>query len=291
METQIASGPHYVAQIKEWQKEAWGCALRGFFQLDLEGVPSDEADNRLRAAWKKYLATEGLTAQEALKQRNDLLTKHAYHFPYSPGYPAWFGRLFENVPLADIELIRLTCRPFGGDASPNPYQIAIIRERISELADEKAPGFTVKIARLEAAIAWLNGSGQRPAALEADPAAMPTAAPPTLKTNLASQPTNTAPSSLSLRQVALLTNYTGGSILKSEADEIARRYGHTSGAKLYDHYRTVSQRAGRIGDEITGQKLGPMIADISAVIPHLTGPPRQQAERELQTLLARKEEK
>ena len=91
----------------------------------------------------------------------------------------------------------------------------------------------------------------------------------------------------SLRQVALLYVYEGKVIPKA-ADEIARQYGHKSGAKLYQHYLTVSQRAGRIGEDVVGQKLAPMIKDIAAVIGQLTGKSQQQAESELQTLEARK---
>jgi len=90
---------------------------------------------------------------------------------------------------------------------------------------------------------------------------------------------------LSLRQVALLHIYQSIVIPKA-ADEIARKHGHTSGAKLYEHYRKLSHRTGRIGVE--GQQLAPMLGDIVAVIPHLTGIALQQAESELQTLNAKK---
>ena len=92
---------------------------------------------------------------------------------------------------------------------------------------------------------------------------------------------------LTLRQVALLHIYKGKVIPKA-ADAIAKEYGHQSGAKLYSHYLTVSQRAGRTGEDIEGQKLAPMIKTIKGLIPHLSGPARQQAESELQTLEARK---
>jgi hypothetical protein len=92
---------------------------------------------------------------------------------------------------------------------------------------------------------------------------------------------------LSLRQVALLHVYEGKVIPKA-ADAIAQLYGHKSGAKLYAHYLTVSQRAGRTGVDIAGQKLAPMIKDIAAVIDRLTGSVRQLAESELQTLEARR---
>ena len=93
---------------------------------------------------------------------------------------------------------------------------------------------------------------------------------------------------LNLRQVALLFVYTGGIIPKGGANEIAQRYDHKSGQKLYEHYRTLSQRAGRTGDDIRNQRLPSMIKGIAAVIPHLTGKARQLAESELQELLTRK---
>lgn len=92
---------------------------------------------------------------------------------------------------------------------------------------------------------------------------------------------------LGLRQVALLYVYESKVIPKA-ADEIARHYGYQSGAKLYAHYLTVSQRAGRTGDEIKGQKLPSLIKDIVGVIPHLSNAAKQQAESELQTLKVRK---
>lgn len=95
------------------------------------------------------------------------------------------------------------------------------------------------------------------------------------------------PGKLTLRQVALLYAYEKKVIPKA-ADEIARHYGHQSGAKLYGHYLTMSQRAGRTGEDIQGQKLVPMIKDIIAVIPHLSSARKQEAESELQTLKARK---
>lgn len=100
-------------------------------------------------------------------------------------------------------------------------------------------------------------------------------------------PVATASAQLSLRQVALLYTYENKVIPKA-ADEVARQYGHQSGAKLYERYLTVSQRAGRVGDDITGQKLVPMIKDITRVVARLSGSARQQAESELQTLEARK---
>jgi hypothetical protein len=90
--------------------------------------------------------------------------------------------------------------------------------------------------------------------------------------------------------VALLYFYTGR-VIPPNADAIAKQYGHESGRTLYKRYLQVVQTAGRVGDEIIGPKLGPMIADISAIISRLTGPALQQAESELQTLLVRKGEK
>ena len=113
---------------------------------------------------------------------------------------------------------------------------------------------------------------------------------------LAEKPLTTVPAGaaaklgqLSLQQVALLYTYQNKGIPKAAAASIARQHGHESGAKLYGHYTTVSQRAGRVGDDITGQKLAPMVKNITAVIPHLSGAQQQQAENELKTLQARKE--
>ena len=96
-----------------------------------------------------------------------------------------------------------------------------------------------------------------------------------------------APGKLSLRQVALLYVYSGR-VIPPTADAIAQQYGHASGRTLYKRYLIVIQRAGRIGEDVQGKALAPMLADITAVIPHLTGPHRQQAENERQTLEAKK---
>jgi hypothetical protein len=44
---------------------------------------------------------------------------------------------------------------------------------------------------------------------------------------------------LTLRQIAIWYFYSNRTISKKNADEIARSYGHTSGAKLYQHYIKV----------------------------------------------------
>jgi hypothetical protein len=97
----------------------------------------------------------------------------------------------------------------------------------------------------------------------------------------------TVESKLTLRQVALLYVYTG-QVIPPSADAIAQQYGHASGRTLYKRYLAVMQRNGRVGEDIQGKVLVPMLADITAVIQHLTGPHRQQAENERQTLEARK---
>jgi hypothetical protein len=92
-------------------------------------------------------------------------------------------------------------------------------------------------------------------------------------------------SGLSLRQVALLHIYQGHIIADKEANAIAQQYGHQSGPKLYEHFRKLVRPSQRIGVE--GKMLAPLIADVTKVIAHLAGTPRQQAERELQTLQAK----
>ncbi|MBJ6111790.1 hypothetical protein JAO73_22410 [Hymenobacter sp. BT523] len=91
---------------------------------------------------------------------------------------------------------------------------------------------------------------------------------------------------LSLRQIALLHIYQGRVIPKA-ADEIAKAYGHNSGAKLYGHYLKLSSRTGRTGDDIKGQRLASMLDAISRLLPFLDGAAYEQAKRELTTLEAR----
>lgn len=90
---------------------------------------------------------------------------------------------------------------------------------------------------------------------------------------------------LSLRQVALLHIYQGFAI-PTAADSIAHAHGHTSGKRLYELYTRfahgINNRTG-----VEGRAIRPMVSDISAVIPLLTGTSRQDAEKELQTLEAK----
>ena len=93
-----------------------------------------------------------------------------------------------------------------------------------------------------------------------------------------------------MRQVALLHIYQNATIPHAQASAIAEKYGFsspTSGQKLYGIYNTLAhQTAARTGVASKGLRL--MIADITAVLPHLTESGRQQAESELQTLEVRK---
>jgi hypothetical protein len=133
-----------------------------------------------------------------------------------------------------------------------------------------------KIGSIWADIDWFNDAYQRFIDFEPQPR------PSNELGNIAGLPM------LTLQQIALLYAYEGKAIPKADANEIAREYGHKSGGKLYDHYRTVCQRAGRVGDEIRGQRLVPMIKNIKVVVPYLTGIQQRQAEIELQTLEARR---
>ena len=83
--------------------------------------------------------------------------------------------------------------------------------------------------------------------------------------------------------------YDGKVIAKIGADQLARHYGHTSGAKLYEHYRKLLRQADRTGFE--GSQLTPIIADITKIIPRLSSEAQVRAVKDRQTLLAKKEEK
>ncbi|GAB3728886.1 hypothetical protein GCM10027594_10930 [Hymenobacter agri] len=87
---------------------------------------------------------------------------------------------------------------------------------------------------------------------------------------------------LSLRQVALLYIYKRQHIPNSGANAIARANGHTSGEKLYKHYNNLSKNENRTC--IDGRALQPLIKDVQAVLPWLSGQQKEYVESELKTL-------
>ncbi|MBC6991678.1 hypothetical protein [Hymenobacter sp. BT491] len=92
---------------------------------------------------------------------------------------------------------------------------------------------------------------------------------------------------LTLRQVALLHIFAKKPAIKrdSRADAIARAEGHTSGPKLYDHYRKLSKKTGITGME--GDELPSMINDIEVVLLRLDAAHQQGAKDALEVLRAK----
>lgn len=93
------------------------------------------------------------------------------------------------------------------------------------------------------------------------------------------------PAKLGLRQIALLYFFDKSkpNIKRdSRATEIAISWGHTSGAKLYDHFRVVKQEQGITG--ATGKELPSMIEDIEAILPLLVEPYKKEALKALNKL-------
>jgi hypothetical protein len=98
------------------------------------------------------------------------------------------------------------------------------------------------------------------------------------------------PAKRPLRQVALLHLYEKRPAIKRDqrANELAQQYGHRSGQKLYEYYRKLSKPTGITGLE--GNELPSIIADIQAVLPLLSGIPKQIALAHLQTLKAKQQQ-
>jgi hypothetical protein len=97
-------------------------------------------------------------------------------------------------------------------------------------------------------------------------------------------------SKLSLKQVALLHIYNNIIIPKGKkANSIAVKYGHNSGDKLYDLYRTLTSKQNRTA--VTGRQATNRLKDISAIKPELAGEALAQAEREEQEIKPRREMK
>ena len=186
--------------------------------------------------------------------------------------------VFYTIDEAVASLLELLLDNWREAEMPEKYQFPIewnVSRPLTELIKENAR-FTTHYTSMKNRLKAAKPAATMPAANATEDKLNTTEATP-------------QPAPLSLRQVALLYTYQKKGIPKAAASSIARQHGHESGAKLYGHYSTVSQRAGRIGDDITGQKLAPMIKDITAVIPHLSSAQQQQAENELKTLQARKE--
>ena len=92
------------------------------------------------------------------------------------------------------------------------------------------------------------------------------------------------PAQLSLRQVALLYIFNRKPAIKRDerANEIARQYGHNSGARLYGHYCKLSKPTGITGLE--GKEIPDAIKAIEGILPLLFEAPKQAANEALRVL-------
>lgn len=100
---------------------------------------------------------------------------------------------------------------------------------------------------------------------------------------LIANPSTSAYSTFSLRQIALFYIYQGKVINRGEnAKKIARSFGLESGERLHRLYQKFSRTTDRTGVE--GKEIISFIADLEKVIPHLNGAAKTQAETEKNTI-------
>jgi hypothetical protein len=94
---------------------------------------------------------------------------------------------------------------------------------------------------------------------------------------------------LSQSQIALLCFYEGVVITRANAGEIAARYGHASGNRLYNCYTRLINRQNRMGGAEEGRKFRNRIELIQSVIPLLehNKNAQQQAEKESVEMMAK----
>jgi hypothetical protein len=98
------------------------------------------------------------------------------------------------------------------------------------------------------------------------------------------QPTSKQKPKLSMKQIALLHIYKSLQITRGNGNEIAKKYGHKSGDRLYQNYTRLVKRSDRKGDPGTKTMLKSKIKLIESVIELLPIENRQQAIDELSLL-------
>lgn len=93
-------------------------------------------------------------------------------------------------------------------------------------------------------------------------------------------------SKLSLRQIALVYFYSGEQITRDNGNSIARKYGHNSGGKLFQHFTYYSATPNRIGkpSPLTPKKLDNKIKLFESVVDLLPENKKETAIDELKTL-------
>lgn len=89
---------------------------------------------------------------------------------------------------------------------------------------------------------------------------------------------------LSLSMIALLYLYEGSSITRKNGNEIAEKYGHNSGEKLFQNFAKYTSRQNRIGLEQTRQKNLNKLNLFEKIIPLLSEMSKQKAIDELNSL-------
>ncbi|TND07943.1 MAG: hypothetical protein FD123_2751 [Bacteroidetes bacterium] len=94
----------------------------------------------------------------------------------------------------------------------------------------------------------------------------------------------------SLREVALFLFYNGEKVDKKNADQLAKKYNHKSGQKLYQLFTFYSSNSNRIQPEETKKKAANKIALLNRVITMLNGAPQAKAKDELKTMTAKNKE-
>jgi len=89
---------------------------------------------------------------------------------------------------------------------------------------------------------------------------------------------------LSIPQIALIHYYNGVTVTRVNANEIIKRYGYTSGEKLFQVFSKYSSRSNRIEDEGTDKKNLNKLKLLESIIPFLNDENQQKAIDEINTL-------
>lgn len=91
---------------------------------------------------------------------------------------------------------------------------------------------------------------------------------------------------LTMKQIALIYVYEGGSITKENSNEIAKRFKHNSGHKLYQYFNEYYSKANRKAKThpYTKKKMSNKIELFESIVKHLHEPNKQRALDEIKML-------
>jgi hypothetical protein len=97
---------------------------------------------------------------------------------------------------------------------------------------------------------------------------------------------NKSEKKFSLSQIALIYYYKEESITRKNSDQIAKKFGHNSGEKLFQLFSKYSSRANRIGNESTDKKNSNKLKLFEIIISELPEKNKRKAIDEMKTFSA-----